>query len=248
VKEVQYSMVSETQAWPWLAPWNFDALRFLFKFLPHTSFGIHLADFLQENHLVSTWVYGAVSYVYWSKQDHRTPERRVQLLRIVAALVFAVVVAALLDLRVHWAAPARTAGFRNLFPPYLWGYGTSNSFPSHSTLAYLIISIGLLRLNKVAGLLLIPYTFLFISLPRVYVGGHYPVDVVASILLSLLALSIIDLLLSNHRVTRAFEWASAQGQTSEVMFFLWLYEVAEGFRGAEDVAHLAKKLTFPYYN
>jgi len=233
-------MMAETQ--PWFAPWNFDALRFLFKFLPHTSFGIHLADFLQENPLVSTWVYGVVSYVYWSKQDDRTSQRRVQLLRIVAAFIFAVAAAALLDLKVHWPAPARAAGFRTLFPPYLWGNGTRNSFPSHSTLAYLIISIGLLRLNKVAGLLLIPYTFLFISLPRVYVGGHYPIDVAASILLSLLALSVIDLLLRNHRVISAFERASAAGQVSEVLFFLWLFEVAEGFRSAEDAAHEVVKI------
>ena len=228
-------MVSETL--PWFAPWNFNTLQFLFKLLPHTLFRVHLADFFQGNHLVSTWVYGAVSYVYWSKQDDQTSERRVQLLRIAAAFVLAMVMAALLDLKVHWAAPARTTGFQNLFPPYLWGYGTSNSFPSHSTLAYLIISIGLLRLNKLAGLLLVPYTFLVISLPRVYVGGHYPIDVAASVFLSLLALSMIDLLLSDRRVVGAFERASAAGQASEVMFFLWVYEVAEGFRSAEDAAN-----------
>jgi len=233
-------MVAETQ--PWFAPWNFDALRFLFKFLPHTSFGIHLADFLQENHLVATWVYATVCYVYWSKQDDHTSQRRVQLLRIVAAFVLAIIMAALLDLKIHWAAPARTADFQNLFPPYLWGYGTTNSFPSHSTLAYLIISIGLLRLNKLAGLLLIPCTFLFVSLPRVYVGGHYPIDVAAAILLSLLALSVIDLLLRNPRAMSAFERASAAGQVSEVLFFLWLFEVAESCRSAEDAIHVVVKL------
>jgi hypothetical protein len=91
-------MVSETQAWPWLAPWNFDALRSLFRFLPHTSFGIRLASFFLDNPLFTTWLYAAVSYVYWSKQDDRTSERRVQLLRIVAAFVLAIILAALLDL------------------------------------------------------------------------------------------------------------------------------------------------------
>jgi membrane-associated phospholipid phosphatase len=236
-------MVAETQ--PWFAPWNFDCLRLLFTLLPHTSRGVNLADFLQENHLVATWIFGAVSYVYWSRQNDHTSQRRVQLLRIVAAFVLAMIMAALLDLKVHWAAPARTAGFQSLFPPYLWGYGTSNSFPSHSTLAYLIVSIGLLRLNKAVGLLLVPYTLLFITLPRVYVGGHYPIDVVASILLSLLALSLIDLLLSDSRVITYFERASAAGQVSDVMFFLWLYEVAEGFRSAEDAVHaVVKVLTY----
>jgi undecaprenyl-diphosphatase len=242
VKEAQYSMVSETQAWPWLAPWNFDALRFLFRLAPHTNPGIRLATFLLQNPLMTTWVFAAVSYIYWSKQDDRTVERRVYLLRIVAASGLSFVLAALLDVKIGWASPARTMGFQSLFPPYLWGTGSSNSFPSHSTMVYLIVSLGLLRLNKVAGLLLLPFTFLIISLPRIYVGGHYPIDIAGSILLAVLSIAAIDLLLTNRRITRGFSWAATRGQDSEVFFFLWLYELADGFRSAEDTVHFATRL------
>jgi membrane-associated phospholipid phosphatase len=242
MKEPQCSMVSETQAWPWLAPWNFDALRFLFRFLPHTSFGIRLASFFLDNPLFTTWLYAAVSYVYWSKQDDHTSERRVQLLRIVAAFVLAIILAALLDLKIHWPAPTCVAGFQSLFPSWLWNSGVPNSFPSHSTLAYLIVSLGLVRLNKVTGLLLIPLTFLIISLPRVYLGGHYPIDIAGSILLALLALSVIDAVLAKDRVYEAFSWAATRGQYSEVVFFLWLYELADEFHSAENTVHFALKL------
>jgi membrane-associated phospholipid phosphatase len=233
-------MVSEAQ--PWLAPWNFDALRFLFKLAPHTNQGIDLASFLLENPLMTTWVYAAVSYAYWSKQDDHVAIRRIQLLRIVAACLLSVLLAALLDIKIGWPAPARAMGFQNLFPSYLWGAGTANSFPSHSTMVYLIVSLGLLRLNKVAGVLLVPFTFLIISLPRIYVGGHYPIDVAGSILLALLSLIAIDLLLANRRVTEAFRWAASRGQDSEIFFFLWLYELADGFRSAQDTAHFAFRL------
>jgi membrane-associated phospholipid phosphatase len=233
-------MVSEAQ--PWLAQWNFDVLRLLFNVAPQTNLGMDLATFLLQNPLMTTWVFAAVSYAYWSKQDDRTVERRVDLLRIVAASVLSFVLAALLDVKIGWASPARTMGFQSLFPSYLWGTGSSNSFPSHSTMIYLIVSLGLLRLNRVAGLLLVPVTFLVISFPRVYVGGHYPIDVAGSVLLALLSLAAIDLLLTNSPITRGFSWAATRGQDSEVFFFLWLYELADGFRSAEDTVHFAIRL------
>jgi len=233
-------MVSEAQ--PWLAPWNFDALRLLFKVAPHTNLGIDLTTFLLGNPLMTTWVYAAVSYAYWSKQDEHVAIRRIQILRVVAACSLSVLFAALLDIKIGWPSPARTAGFQNLFPSYLWGAGTTNSFPSHSTMVYLAASLGLLRLNKVAGILLVPFTFLVISFPRIYVGGHYPIDVAGSILLAILSLAVVDICLANRRVTEAFRWAASRGQDSEIFFFLWLYELADGFRSAEDTAHFAFRL------
>jgi membrane-associated phospholipid phosphatase len=109
-------------------------------------------------------------------------------------------------------------------------------------MVYLAASLGLLRLNKVAGILLVPFTFLVISFPRIYVGGHYPIDVAGSILLAILSLAVVDICLANRRVTEAFRWAASRGQDSEIFFFLWLYELADGFRSAEDTAHFAFRL------
>jgi membrane-associated phospholipid phosphatase len=226
---------------PWFTSWNFQALQFLFKFLPHTSLGISLARFFLENPLLTTWVYAALSYVYWSKRDNQQEARRLQLMRTVVTCVLAVAVAFLLDLKIGWPSPARNADFQVLFPHYLWGIGTANSFPSHSTLAYLTVAIGLLRLNRIAGWILIPFTFLAISLPRVYLGGHYLIDVGASILLSVLVIAATDLFLGIPRFVQAFKWIAVQGWIVELVFFFWVYELGEGFRGVEDLVHFMLK-------
>jgi membrane-associated phospholipid phosphatase len=242
VSASEESVIIASGAEPWFTSWNFQALQSLFKALPHTSLGISLARFFLENPLLTTWLYAAVSYVYWSKRDDQQEARRVQLLRTVAALVLAVAIAYLLDLKIGWPSPARTPSFQVLFPHYLWGIGTENSFPSHSTLAYLTVAIGLLRLNRIAGWILIPFTFLAISLPRVYLGGHYLIDVGGSILLSLLAIAAVDLLLTIPRCVHVFKWALSQGMTTELFFFFWIYELGEGFRGVEDMLHFGLKL------
>ena len=227
---------------PWFTSWNFQALQSFFKFLPHTSLGISLARFFLENPLLTTWVYAAVSYIYWSKRDDQQEARRVQLLRAVASCVLAVAVADLLDFKIGWPSPARTPDFQILFPHYLWGIGTENSFPSHSTLAYLTVATGLLPVNRIAGWILIPFTFLAISLPRVYLGGHYFIDLGGSIILSVLALAAVDLFLTRPPCVQAFKWVVSQGVTTELVFFFWLYELGEGFRGGEDMVHFVLKL------
>jgi membrane-associated phospholipid phosphatase len=227
---------------PWFSPWNFQALQSLFRVLPHTSLGDSLARFFLENPLLTTWVYAAVCYAYWSKRDDQQETRRVQLLRTVATCVLAVAIADLLDLKIGWPSPARTPAFQVLYPHYLWGIGTENSFPSHSTLAYLTVAIGLLRLNRIAGWVLIPFTFLAISLPRVYLGGHYLIDVGGSIILSLLAVAAVDLLLTTPRCVQLLKSALSQGVITELFFFFWIYELGEGFRGVEDMLHFGLKL------
>jgi hypothetical protein len=51
----------------------------------------------------------------------------------------------------------------------------------------------------------------------------------------------VDLFLASPRGVKAFKWVASQGLTTEVVFFFWLYELGEGFRGAEDVVHFALK-------
>lgn len=61
-------------------------------------------------------------------------------------------------------------------PGYFWGNGTFNSFPSHATLAYFAVAAGLWSLNRRLGLTLALLVLGLVSLPRIYLGGHYPID------------------------------------------------------------------------
>jgi hypothetical protein len=96
-------------------------------------------------------------------------------------------------------------------------------------------------LNRIAGWILIPFTFLAVSLPRVYLGGHYLIDVGASIFLSVLVIAATDWFLDTPRFEQTFKWVAGQGWIIELVFFFWVYELAEGFRGIEDLVHFTLK-------
>lgn len=53
-----------------------------------------------------------------------------------------------------------------------------NSFPSDHSMFFFALGTGLWRVNRLAGLVAFVWTILIIDLPRIYLGIHYPSDVV----------------------------------------------------------------------
>jgi hypothetical protein len=127
---------------PFLAEWNLWVLRGLFRLLPHSGMRDMVAQFLIFNAVASRWVYAGVFYAYWRIEDERTVWRRVQLLTISIALCVVILATLLVRPWVGWPAPTLAPHFRYLFPQYLWNGGNSNCFPSHSTLIYVLVAIG----------------------------------------------------------------------------------------------------------
>jgi energy-converting hydrogenase Eha subunit B len=77
---------------------------------------------------------------------------------------------------------------------------------------------------------------LAISLPRIYVGGHYPVDVLAAILLSAIVAWIMRRVCADPRVSGLLARIISKRMLVECLLFLWLFELAESFRSTYSIA------------
>jgi membrane-associated phospholipid phosphatase len=221
---------------PFLPDWNFQALQQLFSLLPHTELRDSFAQFLILNALVSTWVFAVVFYLYWRIEDERTIYRRGRLLEIFIAFCLAMVVTVAWRPWIAWPAPSLVPRFRVLYPEYFWNDGNPNCFPSHSTLIYLIVAAGVWPFKRWLSALLILWVMLAISLPRIYVGGHYPVDVLAAILLAALTLWATQHICATARISALLTRILSKGIILELCLFLWLFELAEGFRSSYYIA------------
>jgi membrane-associated phospholipid phosphatase len=235
-------MILATFPQPWLPEWNRLWLEKLFLLLPHSQTGVSIAQFLLLDSLVSTWIFAAAFYVFWQVEGERRLWRRTRLVEIALACMLAVAVTLALRPWVGWPAPARAAGFQQLYPKDLWGTGSSNSFPSHSTLVYFIVALGVWPLRRWVSVMLMAVVFFAISLPRVYVGGHYPVDVVAALALGPAALEFLRRICRLPRIARFIERAIESGWLSQLVLFLWVFELGEGFAGSIRIAHGLIKL------
>lgn len=54
-----------------------------------------------------------------------------------------------------------------------------SAFPSDHAVLFYALSVGLLYVSRTAGILALVYTSILICLPRVYLGMHYPTDILA---------------------------------------------------------------------
>jgi undecaprenyl-diphosphatase len=217
---------------PFLSEWNFRVLHELFQLLPHSATRDAVAQFFIDNALASTWVYAGAFYMYWRINDERTTWRRTHLLALFIA--FCLLIPATLALRswVGWPAPVLVPKFRQLYPDYLWNEGNPNCFPSHSTLIYVFVAAGFWPFQRWLSALLIVLALVLISAPRVYIGGHYPIDIVAGILLAAVGTWLARLIYARSRVRTCLEGIVSLGLRVEVLLFLWLFELGEGFRSS----------------
>jgi membrane-associated phospholipid phosphatase len=231
------SVISSTFAFgPLFYEFNYRLLALLFRLFPLTDARMNLAQFFIENRLVSGWLFAAACYVFWSIRDERTDWRRAKILEASAACVTAAVLMLAVRPFIGALPPSRAPEYQQLFPPYLWDFGSGNSFPSHSTLVYLSMAAGLWPINRKISAILSAWVFLAVSLPRVYIGGHYPTDVLGSIVIAAIALWAVWRLGATPWGTRLLDWLKGRGLWLELAMFLWLFELGEGFRSTLEIA------------
>jgi undecaprenyl-diphosphatase len=220
---------------PWFSSWNYYAFQVLFRFLPHNAITDQCCEVLLLSPLLSTWVFAVCFYRFWTKDDELKAWRRRHLVNAVVAFGLAALVTLILRPWIYWPAPALNPHFQPLFPRDFWGNGSANCFPSHSTLAYFTISAGFWPLNRRLSVWLSGMSLLLVSLPRVYVGGHYPVDIVFSCFLG------IAMLLTMWRwpaLGGVLDWApvrKAPKFVRDLVFLLWIFELGEAFRSLEEL-------------
>lgn len=207
----------------------------LFEVIPHKQGTDSLFAYVVANHLVGTWIFAAVFYLFWQIEDERTEWRRTQLFKTIVAFAIAVPITLVVRPWISWPSPARNIAYQHIFPTYLWGNGSYNSFPSHSTLLYFTVALGIWPLSRPISGILISFTLLMVSLPRVFVGGHYPIDVISSIALSAMILGVVWRWRLPPSVGHWLAKAAKKPGVRELLLAAWLFEVGEEFGGTTSL-------------
>ena len=128
----------------------------------------------------------------------------------------------LANLGLHFAIPEFDAGSLN----------TWNSFPSDHSMFFFALGTGLWAVNRRAGLIAFIWTIVVIDLPRIYLGIHYPSDVIFGALFGFAGMKLC-LALPMKRTERLLSaWRHAhQGLFLALMFF-----------ATDEVGHLLQEL------
>jgi membrane-associated phospholipid phosphatase len=122
-----------------------------------------------------------------------------------------------------------------LYPryPYLAENISRSSFPSQSTAVYSVVAAGMYSLHRAGGSALWFVVAALVALPRMYLGGHYPSDIVAGFLLGLVGYLIV-VRGFEARVVRPLDRVAERRAFGRLardgLVFIWIWQVAVGFR------------------
>lgn len=115
----------------------------------------------------------------------------------------------------------------------LWNW---SSFPSDTAAFAFALSVGLLVIARRWGWLAILYSLLVICLPRIYLGYHYPSDIIVGALIGGVVAIIATRDSIRVRLSRKFLlWCDEYPGSFYCMFFLLTYEFAAVFENTRQV-------------
>lgn len=216
-------------------------------------------DLVEKNGLLKGGAIMALFWYAWFRADDER-DRRSIVATLLAALVAMASARLLATFLPHRARPVHEDALDFELPhgrleSTLEGW---SSFPSDYAVLFFTLSVGLFFVSRPLGSLALLHTLVVISLPRIYLGLHYPTDILAGALLggTLAVLANVFLIRSSFvsatvRMSRFRERADGQTQISlpgifYPLFFLFSYQVADMFTATRAVLNaigtLAEKI------
>jgi undecaprenyl-diphosphatase len=196
-------------------------------------------SFLSGNHLLKGGVLVTILWWAWFKNDERQSHIREQVISILLCCLFAIFLGRVLALTLPYR-------FRPLYEEslvFLIPYGAEetglegwSSFPSDHAVLFFALSTGLLFISRKIGAFALAYTALFIGLPRIYLGLHYPTDIIAGAVIGMAFAVLGNIYLVRSKSIKSItNWALLKPHFFYPMFFILTYQFADLFDGFRSI-------------
>lgn len=178
-----------------------------------------------------------VTLIWWAwfnpveDQFHKRQQIISTLLSCLVAMVIARGLALSLPFRYRPVYEAQL----DFLPPYgmekaMLKFEGWSSFPSDHAVLFFALSTGLYCIARKVGIFALTYTSLLIAMPRIYLGLHYPTDILAGAALGIgICLLGNAYFLKSGRVSFIMNWVAAKPEYFFPVFFIFTYQIADMF-------------------
>lgn len=200
--------------------------------------------FLSVNHIFKGGVFVLLIWCLWFKKGEKKFFRPLILINIVGCFVAMFTARVLAKFLPYRMRPLHDPTVDMSMPIGLeesYAEGLS-SFPSDHAALFFALATGIYFLNKRLGLVALFYALVFICIPRIYLGLHYPTDIAAGALLGTVVVILVHKLQFFHHLnTYFFKFKKIYPSIFYAIFFLITYQIADMFESVRAI------MKFGYY-
>lgn len=214
-------------------------IGFANHFSRHSWLFDSLVTLFSGNNILKGGVLVTILWWGWFKSNKNQAQVRAHIISTLFSCFIAIIMARALALLLPFRLrPLHEKGLHFL-PPY----GTVpqfigwSSFPSDHAVLFYALSTGMFFISKKVGKIAIAYTTLFIALPRIYLGLHYPTDIIAGALLGIIIALLCNKTTFNEKISQPLlSWSTLKPEIFYPIFFIITYQIADLFDSSRHIA------------
>jgi undecaprenyl-diphosphatase len=201
---------------------------------------------LSESHLLKGGVIMTLFWWEWAREaDDADRRREVLIVNLLSCLLVIVIARGMAHL-----LPFRERPISLGIPEFRTAYTMStdslnhwSSFPSDHAALFFGLATGIWMVSRRLGILAYVYVAFVICLPRIYLGVHYPSDILAGSLLGIFTALLAERTLGRHWRTRWLDfWWSRRRSVLYVFLFLLSYQIATLFDDVRTIGGFLVRL------
>ena len=221
-------------------PFDYSIISFFNQFAQRSVQFDNLVLLISDNTLLKGGAIIALFWWGWFQRDslkivNRNREHILTtLLTSAVAIVVARALALLLPFRLR---PLHNPEITLQFPlekEFLEGW---SSFPSDHAILFFTLATGLFFVSRILGTIAIAHAVLIISLPRIYLGLHYPTDILAGALLGIGVSLWVNRKQFSSKISKLpLRLLDKNPSLFYSCFFLVVFEIAEMFNSLRNIA------------
>jgi undecaprenyl-diphosphatase len=225
---------------------DLKVLYFVNGFAGSFPFFDQVVMFISDNSLFKGSIFAIIFWLLWFNRENKKVYRPKILLGLFSTFVTMLIARILVNTLPFRLRPIHHEGFMGL--NFVDGFDPGpardmSSLPSDHAAMFFAMAAAIYFINKKYGIFALVYTLFIIALPRIYLGLHFPSDILAGGLLGIVTVSLIHYSsYFNSLSCKALDYKKLYPGTFYAGFFMISYQIADQFESARALIRFSISL------